>query len=100
MLRAARGRRLSRRWRKEQMPRLICAATGVTAGIEAEVMLRVAAEKEQEERDRPITLRGLTDGRVVAHANPLNLATPQPFYPPGPDVTPNAYPPAVATGSG
>ncbi len=83
-----------------QAARLICAATGVTADIENDVRQRVAAEQEQEVRDRPITLRGLTDGRVVAHANPLNPATPQPFHPPGPDAQPNPYPPAIAPGWG
>ncbi len=78
-----------------QTARLICAATGVTADIETEVRQRVAAEQEQEDRpaDDP---SGLSDGRVVAHANPFEPATPQAFHPSGPDVQPTPTRPLSA----
>lgn len=79
-----------------QAARLICAATGVTAGIEMDVRRTVAAEQGEAAKNQPLIRQ--SDGRVVA--NPFAPTTPRHNDPPAPGVQPNPYPGAIAPGWG
>jgi hypothetical protein len=65
-----------------QTARLVCAATGVTAEIEADVRRKIDAENDQAKRDRPVHLSHLGDGNVSVAPNALHPQTPQPYHPP------------------
>ena len=57
-----------------------------------------AEEQEAEARNRPLHLKPLGDGGVVALPNPLSGQTPMPFHPADPGSSPGPYQPAQHRG--
>lgn len=80
--------------------RQVCAMTGQTDEIEAEIRRRIAAEEEDEHKRKAVHVVSDRGGNMTALPNPRYPRTPQPFHPPAPGNQPNGFNPPVVGGFG